>query len=93
MNSSTILNRLHAAAYRHICANSLQVVGRDGRSFVCVEALLADHALARLLAELDTPPLKHAEACAARKSKVAECDCHVAATASRIEKGEADALC
>lgn len=88
-NNASLVNRLHAAVYRHIASNGLATMGGDGRTFYRIEAMCADHQLVALLHELGTPPhFDHNDKCAAVVSKIRECNCHVAETVRRIAAGE-----
>lgn len=74
-DSQALLPRLLEAALRSIAGNGIGVVGRDGRHFFCMEAIVADGALAALLREVVGKLPAHNATCAARVSKISACNC------------------
>jgi hypothetical protein len=82
-----LFNRLHAAAFRSICAGSIAVVGRDGRQRIVMESLDADGDLATILREISGDLPQHSPTCAAVKSSIRVCDCIVSAHVNAIADG------
>ena len=76
-NSAALVDRLVRAGQRAIAANNLSPSGKDGRARIVLEWVDAQGEFANLLREIAGEIPMHAEDCAARKSPVAFCDCHI----------------
>ena len=79
--------RLLAAAVRVISSNGIGVVGRDGRARLTMEWIGANGELATLLREAIGEIPQHDKACAAQRSPVELCSCHVAEVVESVRAG------
>ena len=76
-NSAALVDRLVRAGQRAIAANNVSPVGKDGRTRLVLEWVDAQGKFANLLREIAGEIPMHTKDCAARKSPVAFCDCHL----------------
>lgn len=89
-NTGALFNRLHAAAYRLIAANSLTIVSKDGKERLTLESLRSHHAFVDVLKELGdlkaSQPIEHEKTCACRNFGH-ECDCAISKRIAKILEG------
>ena len=76
-NSVALFDRLYAAARRAIAANGISKVGRDGRTRLDMETMIAHGNLADILREIGGEIPRHTDECAAMLSPTSTCDCGV----------------
>lgn len=88
MSNHPTLNQLCAAAMRAIAANGCSRVGKDGRTRVDLESVIAQGNLANMLRAMFGEIPQHEVDCAARGAMPAECNCSVREVVEAIESGK-----